>query len=97
MVASFIKLLQKEASDKLNETELEFLDFAEEGTIRMKSLFDGILEYSRIDPKANSESVDLERLIILVKSNLKSAIEESGATIEIESRFTNHLWQPGPK
>jgi chemotaxis family two-component system sensor kinase Cph1 len=86
MVTSYLQLLEKRAAFKLNETDLEFLNFAVDGAIRMKGLLDGILEYSRINTRGNAfEEVALEEILDQVKVNLRKAIIETETEIEYGS------------
>ncbi len=84
-VAGFTKLLEKRYRGKLDEKADEFIGFIIDDAKRMQMLIKDLLDYSRISAKiafrpANC-SVALEQAI----SNLRSAIEESGAEVTYDS------------
>jgi PAS domain S-box-containing protein len=82
MVASFVQLLEMQYSDKIDEQGKEYIKFAVEGVKRMQSLIKGLLAYSRIQTRSKAfEPVDLEKILQIVKENLKLHIEETGAEI----------------
>ncbi len=84
MVSSFLQLLQKKYEGILDEKGLKYIDFAIEGSERMKVLIHDLLEFSRINTnKEVHVQVDLNTVLKKARSNLRKVIEDSGATLKI--------------
>ena len=47
-ITGFLELLEKRYSDKLDDSARQFIDFAKNGTFKMKKLVLDLLEYSRL-------------------------------------------------
>ena len=81
-IEGFIKLLEKRYKGKLDEKADEYIDYVVDDVKRMQMLIQDLLEYSRLSAKGKvfspaNCSVVLEQAL----SNLRSAIEESGAAV----------------
>jgi signal transduction histidine kinase len=83
MVTSYVQLLQRRYSDRLDKDANEFIDFAVDGTVRMKRLITDLLNYSRATRPAEQVAVDLNEVLTNVRENLRSAITASGALIKV--------------
>ena len=82
MVASYNQLLARRYKGQLGEDADEFIGFTVEGVTRMQRLINDLLAYSRVGTRGNARvEVDLADVLRETKSNLKHAIEESGANI----------------
>jgi PAS domain S-box-containing protein len=82
MVTSFLDLLQKRASAGLDEEARDYVQFACEGTKRMKSLVGGLLELSRIRAHAPEFiETDITAIVENVLQDLNAAVLESHARI----------------
>jgi PAS domain S-box-containing protein len=82
MVASYTQLLARRYKDKLDGDAREFITFAVDGAIRMQKLINDLLMYSRVGTKGKPfEATDGESVFHAVISNLKIAIQESGAVV----------------
>jgi PAS domain S-box-containing protein len=82
MVASYTQLLARRYKDKLDQDANEFIGYAVDGATRMQALIIDLLTMSRIGTHGKQmetceTSVALERAV----SNLRLAIEESGAVV----------------
>jgi signal transduction histidine kinase/ligand-binding sensor domain-containing protein len=55
-ISSFVQLLRRRAYDKLNQEELEFIDFAVNGTQQLERLIDDLQAYSQITAYAEQRS-----------------------------------------
>lgn len=78
-VVSYLQLLEHNEKS-LSESSKEFLDYAVDGSKRMKKLLDGLLEYSRVKNSNDAfKVVNLEDLMILVKAGLQVSIRENDA------------------
>ncbi|GAC1381144.1 MAG: hypothetical protein NVSMB45_05480 [Ginsengibacter sp.] len=84
MVSSFLQLLQKKYENVLDEKGVKYINFAIDGSERMKVLIHDLLEFSRINTnKEVHTQVDLNSTVIKAQSNLRKVIEDSGATLKI--------------
>jgi PAS domain S-box-containing protein len=82
MVASYTQLLARRYGDKLDEDAHEFIGYAVDGVRRMQSLISDLLAYSRVGSRGETlEKVELEGVMARTTDVLRSAIEESGATV----------------
>jgi signal transduction histidine kinase len=85
MIASYIQLLQRRYKDKLDTTGNEFIEFAVDGTRRMRQLIDDLLSYSRAGRgPLKIEKVSTRHLAEHSVSELHSEIAQSGARITLE-------------
>lgn len=81
-IISYLQLLRRKESS-LSETSLEFLDFAVDGSKRMKDLLDGLLQYSLVNNSVDDfQNIDLNDILTLVKSGLHKTIMENQTIIE---------------
>jgi PAS domain S-box-containing protein len=84
MVSSFMALLERRYAAELESEAREFIQFAVEGAHRMRSLLDGLLEYSRVNSQGGDfQPVALERPVAGAVGNLSVLIGETGAEIEV--------------
>ena len=82
MVASYTQLLSRRYKGRLDADADEFIDFAVDGTQRMKRLIEDLLLYSRAGKGAPPMGkFDAERPLHEAIRNLRAAIEESGAEV----------------
>jgi len=82
MVASYTQLLARRYKDNLDADAREFITFAVDGAIRMQKLINDLLMYSRVGTKGKPfEPMEGEDVLHAVLSNLKIAIQESGAVV----------------
>ncbi len=82
MVASYIQLLQRRYKGQLSGDADEYIGFAVDGVIRMKTLINDLLVYSRVNTQEfPAEPTDCNKIVEQVKTNLKAAILESNANI----------------
>jgi PAS domain S-box-containing protein len=82
MVASYTQLLSRRYSGKLDSDADEFIAFAVDGATRMQRLIQDLLAYSRVGTKGKDLlSTSSEDALRHALSNLRGAIEESGALV----------------
>jgi len=82
MVSSYTQLLGRRYKGKLDEDADEFIAYAVNGAARMQMLINDLLEYSRVGTKGKPfEMVNCLDVFDHAVSNLRMAIEESGAVI----------------
>ncbi len=84
MVTSYTQLLARRYKDKLSAEADEFIGFAVDGAIRMQSLINALLSYSRVETHGKQFTrVNLNEAVTQALSNLKLALEESKATVDV--------------
>jgi len=82
MISSYVQLLSRRYSGKLDTDADEFIAYAVEGTKRMQQLINDLLAYSRVGTRGKPPvPTDFERVFLEAMINLKIAVEESGATV----------------
>jgi len=89
MVASYVQLLSRRYKGRLDADADEFIDFAVDGTQRMKRLIEDLLRYSRLGRRmAATKNFPSEHAVREALHNLKAALEESRAEV---------TWDPLPE
>ena len=85
MVAIFTRLLGERYRGKLDEEADKYIQFASEGAVRMQSLIQDLLAFSRVGRDGiTAQSVDCNQVLEQALSGLEAAIQESGARIQRE-------------
>ena len=81
-VSGFVDLLKMRLGASLDEKNQEYMNFAVEGVMRMQSLIQGLLEYSRISNSDKKiEQTDSKAALEQAIVYLQTSIKESGAKI----------------
>lgn len=89
MVSSYLQLIERRSDDELTVETREFLEFAVEGADRMRTMIDGLLEYSRVETQGESfEPVDLNTVLDDVLADLQVKLK---ATSPYLSRGTERI------
>lgn len=84
MVASYCQLLQRRYKGNLGADADEFISYAVDGSRRMQRLINDLLSYSRVGRKGSDfETLDFTAVIDAALANLRAAIAENDATIEV--------------
>ena len=96
MVSSYVQLLSRRYSGKLDSDADEFINFAVDGARRMQALIQDLLAYSRVGTQGKKfELVDANLVFARVLENLKVAIDESGARVTCATTLTLcHVHRP---
>jgi two-component system, chemotaxis family, sensor kinase Cph1 len=82
MVSNFTQLLARRYKDKLDSEAQEFISFAVGGALRMQTLINDLLEYSRVRRKGKPfVSVDCAVVLSHALANLNGTIQSSGARV----------------
>ena len=85
MVASFTQLLAQRYSGRLDETADRYIHYAVDGAKRMQELIGELLAYSRLNSKElEIRRTDCDAVVLETMRNLQAAIEESGASIDMD-------------
>ncbi|GII00838.1 sensor histidine kinase [Planobispora takensis] len=83
-VASFTQMLEQRYGDKLDDRAKQYIGFAVDGAKRMQELINELLTFSRVGRITRDPvEFDLGDAARAALRNLSSAVEESGAEIEI--------------
>jgi light-regulated signal transduction histidine kinase (bacteriophytochrome) len=82
-VAGYCQLLSTHYRGQLDTRADEFIDFAVDGSKRMKRLIDDLLLFSRLGPRTMLMAVDLNRAVADALQNLQTAIAETGTRVEV--------------
>lgn len=83
MVANFTQLLKKKYGDLLDETGIEYLDYAANGATKMQGLVKDLLKYASIGNQLiDIEEIDLNIVKQRVTDSLYDSIQRTNATIE---------------
>ena len=86
MVSSYTQLLAKRYKDQLPSDAQEFMQFMVDGAARMKQLIEDLLAYSRVGTKGKEfVAVSLEAPLKRALTNLRAAIQESGAAVTADA------------
>ena len=84
MVTSYLQLLVRRYRDKLDGDAIEFIDYAVDGSNRMKRLINDLLTYSRVNTVTKPfEAVDLNQVVQDSLSTLQMTIEENQAQVKV--------------
>ena len=82
MVTSYLQLLEKRYKDRLDGDALDFINFAVDGSNRMKALINDLLAYSQVGTRGNEFKITAcEKVLSVVLHDLQLSIEETGAVI----------------
>jgi signal transduction histidine kinase len=82
MVASYVQLLKRRYSGRLDADADEYIRFAVEGAVRMQKLIDDLLAYSRLSTQVRPFApCDCNAVLGATLASLQMAIKESGAVI----------------
>jgi light-regulated signal transduction histidine kinase (bacteriophytochrome) len=82
MVSSYTQLLLRRYGEKFDGDSREFMGYIVDGAARMKQLIEDLLAYSRVGTKGKEfREAGVEEALRRAVSNLRAAIEESGAAV----------------
>ena len=86
IISSYCELLQTRYSEKLDDEGIQFLEFAVDGSDRMRSLIDDLLRYSRVGRgEIEQKPVTLADAVDTATASLSAAIAENDATVSYEN------------
>ncbi len=82
-MTSFLELIERRNRDKLDEDSKRFIEFAVKSAEHMRSLINGLLEYSRVTVKEKKfKNVDCNLVVKRVLEQLYASLQESGGKVE---------------
>jgi PAS domain S-box-containing protein len=82
-ITSYVQLISKRYSDKLDSDAGEFMQFITDASNRMRNLINSLLEYSRVNRVKPFENFEVKTVIDDVLKDLQNKIKETKATIWI--------------
>ena len=86
MITSFLTLLEKRYSERLDEKGRQFISFAVDGATRMRQIILELLDYSRVgNLLENLQEIDIDALIKEVSILHKKQIQDSSAIITTDN------------
>lgn len=89
MIDGFMKLLEKNYGDKLDENGKKYIHFATDGARRMNLILEDLLQYSRAGRiGTDPELVDVNEMMAEIKELYKPLLEQKNAVLE---------WEPLPQ
>jgi PAS domain S-box-containing protein len=84
MISSFVQIINKKYSDKLDDKGKEYIGYTVEGVTRMSALIDSLLQYSRVGRKESKlRKTKISNLIELKLMDLRQVIEEKNAQVNV--------------
>jgi len=82
MVTSYLQLLEQKYEHQLDSTAEQFINYAVDGALRMQTLINDLLNYSRVTTRGQAfVQVECETILTQAIANLKLAIEDNDAII----------------
>lgn len=86
MIGSFVQVLERQYSDKIDDRGKEYIQFTVEGVQRMSALISSLLQYSRVGRKeAKIRLAKISNMIEIKLIDLSQLIEDKKATINIKN------------
>jgi len=86
MVSSYTQLVLRRYGERLDGDAKEFMAYVVDGAARMKQLIEDLLAYSRVGTRGKEfKPVPVETAVRRAINNLRTAIEESGASITYDA------------
>lgn len=84
MVSGFLNLLENKYSDIIDEKGKKYIDFAVEGSRRMRQIIHDLLDYARVCRQDTTETaVDLNELVAEIQVLLQAKIKSNNAVIHV--------------
>ncbi|RMH76350.1 MAG: PAS domain S-box protein [Cyanobacteria bacterium J007] len=85
-IASFTQLLARRYHDRLDAKAERYINHIVDGSLRMQTLIEDLLQYSRVRTRAKPfEEIETDKVLEIALANLQSAIESNEATISVSA------------
>ncbi len=81
-ISSYVQLLASRYKDKLDKDANEFIEFAIDGSKRMRLLINSLLEYSRVNRIKPFEWIEITDVLKEIQVDMKEQIKEAGVNIK---------------
>jgi PAS domain S-box-containing protein len=86
MISSFLTLLEKKYANIIDENGKKYIDFAVDGSKRMRQIILDLLEFSRVGKNEDSQAaIDLNEIINEIRLLFGKQISDKSATITAEN------------
>jgi PAS domain S-box-containing protein len=82
MINSYIQLLASRYKDQLDQDANDFIDFAVDGSNRMRILINSLLEYSRVNRIKPFQYINVQEILSEVLMDMDRSIRENSAIIQ---------------
>jgi len=84
MISSFLQLLSRRYSGKLDKDADKFIEFAVDGATRLRNMLDDLLTLTQVDTKGKEfEAVEMKNIIEDVLANLAVTIDDEKANMSV--------------
>jgi PAS domain S-box-containing protein len=88
LLSAYARMLEDRHGEALDDEGLTFLGHVRDEAARMKSMIDDLLDYSRLETRADEASaVDLGEALDTALRTLAARIEESGARVDVRGQL----------
>jgi len=94
VVGSYVSLLEEDLHAQLSGEAVEYMALVRDGVRRMDRLITDLLAYSRVGRVSEDRPVAVSRVIDTVLADLQFEIDETGATIAVETRLPTVMGDP---
>ncbi|CCQ74662.1 DUF3365 domain-containing protein [Magnetospira sp. QH-2] len=85
MVTSYVQLLERKCHSVLDDEGRQYIGYAVDGALRMDSLINDLLEFSRVESKGQRPTeVESTDVVMEVLENLHTLIDESNGRVTFE-------------
>ena len=84
MISSYVQLLANRYKDKLDEDANDFIHFAVDGSNRMRTLINNLLDYSRINRIKPFEMIQTNKLLDEILKDFRQTIKENNAAVTVQ-------------
>jgi signal transduction histidine kinase len=84
MVAAYTQLLAERYGDKLDDNAKKYIQYALEGALRMQTLVQDLLTFSRVGRDRKRAAVACDAAVKDALQNLQAALQESGAVVHYD-------------
>lgn len=81
-IESFVEIIKEEYHDPNNPELGDYFSFIHEASNRMRSMIDGILDYTKLGKDKSVEFCDINEVIIALEQDLAQVIKENKAVIQ---------------
>lgn len=84
-INGFCALLEQSASSKLSDIERAYIDRARQGSMRMSGMIDDLLDYSRLEHRAQRlQPINCRTFVRELVDSMKDRIQEAGAQVHMD-------------